>query len=98
LGPRLATGKYAHITQSARTTASLAAKSNQRLPVLPENELTMEDFLNKDSILQRNYYLEGILLPGDEDYNKADNLFSNTYGIPKLLLSLLLMPIPSQLV
>jgi hypothetical protein len=98
LGPRLATGKYAYTTQFARTAASLAAKSNQRPPVPPENEPTIEDFLDKDGILQRNRYPEDILFPGDEDYNKADDPFSNNYSIPKPLLSLLLMPIPSQLV
>jgi hypothetical protein len=101
LGPRLATGKYAHTAQSARTAASLAAKSNQRPPVPPvppENEPTIEDFLDEDGILQRNRYPEGILLPGNEDYNEADDPFSNNYSIPKPLSFSLSTPIPSQLV
>jgi hypothetical protein len=94
LGPRLATGKHAHTTQSARTAA---VKSNQRPPVLLKVEPTIEDFLDEDSILQRNRFPEGILLPGDEDYNEADDPFSDIYGIPKPISSLSSTPIPSQL-
>ena len=57
----------------------------------------MEDFLDEDGILQRNRFPEGTLLPGDEDYNEADDPFSDLYGVPKPLLSLSSTPTPSQL-
>ena len=94
LGPRLATGKHAHTAQSARTAA---AKSNQIPPVPLEVEPTMEDFIDEDGILQRNRFPEGTLLPGDEDYNEADDPFSDLYGVPKPLSSLSSTPTPSQL-
>jgi hypothetical protein len=98
LGPRLATGKHAHTAQSARTAASLAENSNQRPPIPLDDELTIEDFLNEDGIIQRSRFPEGTLFPGDEDYNKADNPFSNIYSIPKPVLSTLSTPTPSQLI
>jgi hypothetical protein len=100
LGPRLATGNHAHTTKSARITASITAKSNpNRRPLIPlednEDKPTIEDFLNKDSIIQRDRFPEGTCFPGDKNYNKANDLFSNLYGILKPLL--LLIPILSQL-
>jgi hypothetical protein len=43
---------------------------------------TIKDFLDADGNIQRHLFPKGTHFPGDKEYNKTDNLFSDIYVAP----------------
>jgi hypothetical protein len=82
LGPRLATGKHAHTSESARIAAANTLNSNPRqrpLAAIAEDD-DFGSYTDEYGNIMKELFLDGTVFLGDPNYNSSTDLFANIFG------------------
>jgi len=82
LGPRLATGKYAYTSESARIAAANAINSNpKQRPLDPfAEDDDFGSYTDQFGNIMKELFPDGTVFPGDPNYKSSTDPFTNIFG------------------